>query len=344
MSFPTAFFLDTSVLDGQQYNFASAAFSVFVPIAPERKLLLLLPDPTKREVMRHIAERSADALRALADARRRAPFLSKWSQFPKASENQWHTNWEVNRIATSEWETFLKQFAIEELDYKAVGLNVVMNWYEQVRPPFGSGKKRKEFPDAFAIAALAAYAEKTKTYVAVVAEDPDFKGACEYFPYLLYFPSLAALTEVLLADEKTVETVRELVLDHQSMLEEEALDEARNHLSFYVFGEAEIDESDFGPISIEDVRVVGLGNREGTVAFEATLGYEVRLKREDGQDRYAYEEDRASWRPSRTTVEGEEAISGTAKMQISQDRTTIEKITFIELDNSEIEVSAPRDW
>src|SRR5712692_8192902 len=162
MSLPTAFFLDTSVLDGQQYNFASTAFTSFVPVARERKLLLLLPDPTKREVMRHIAERSTAALEALEDARRRAPFLSKWKHFPKPPENKWTTDWEVKRVATEEWESFLKQFSVKELAYEGVALNTVMNWYEKARPPFGSGKKRKEFPDAFAIAALAGYAQQTK--------------------------------------------------------------------------------------------------------------------------------------------------------------------------------------
>jgi hypothetical protein len=88
MSVPTAVFLDTSVLAGQQYNFNSTAFASFIAVAKEKKLPLLLPDPTKREIMRQIAERSVAALRALEEARRRAPFLMKWQHFPKLPESR----------------------------------------------------------------------------------------------------------------------------------------------------------------------------------------------------------------------------------------------------------------
>ena len=299
--------------------------------------------------MRHIAERSAAALQALENARRRAPFLSKWKNFPKAPENKWSTDWEVKQVATQEWDAFLKQFTVKELSYEAIKLNVVMNWYDKIRPPFGDGSKRKEFPDAFAISALAAYAEETKTYVAVVAEDKDFKGACDYFPYLLYFPSLPALTELLIADEKTIEKVRELVLEHQTLIEESAQEEAES-LSFYVPGDYELDETTTSFVSIDDVRVVGLGNRECTVVFEGTLNYEVRLKRSE-RERYNYRygynssyDDEYEHRPTRKSVEGDESISGTAKLQISEDRKSIDKVTFIELDTAEIEVPEPRYW
>ena len=52
MSIPTAVFLDTSILDGQQYNFESTALSTFGPVCKERGLTLLLPEPTEKEIER----------------------------------------------------------------------------------------------------------------------------------------------------------------------------------------------------------------------------------------------------------------------------------------------------
>ncbi|MFM0348229.1 hypothetical protein, partial [Paraburkholderia sp. RL17-347-BIC-D] len=46
MSIPTVVFLDTSVLTGQQFNFASTALTTFLPAAQKAGLKLLLPDPT----------------------------------------------------------------------------------------------------------------------------------------------------------------------------------------------------------------------------------------------------------------------------------------------------------
>jgi hypothetical protein len=81
MSIPTAVFLDTSVFDGQSFNFSSTAFSTFVPACIVRDVKLLLPDPTEREVTRHMTERSAEAMRLIDKARRTAPFLSTIKAF-----------------------------------------------------------------------------------------------------------------------------------------------------------------------------------------------------------------------------------------------------------------------
>src|SRR5688572_21649382 len=186
MSLPTAVFIDTSILAGQQYNFDSVALTSFIPVAASKKLVLLLPDPTKREIVRQIGERSVEALRALENARRRAPFLAKWKSFLKLPDTR-YGDWEVKNVALAEWKAFTARFTVKELGYEGVGIDTIMSWYDSVTPPFGEGKKRKEFPDAFAVAMLAAYATSTKTYVAVVSEDPDFKAACDRFPNLLHF-------------------------------------------------------------------------------------------------------------------------------------------------------------
>lgn len=333
MSLPTAVFLDTSILAGQQYNFASAALTSFIPVATQKKLSLLLPDPTKREIMRQISERSVEALRALEDARRRAPFLTKWSHFPKLPDSR-YGDWEVKRVAVSEWQVFLKQFVVVELGYEGVRLETVMSWYDAARAPFKEGNKRKEFPDAFAIAALAAYAEKTRTYIAVVSADADFKAACDRFPYLLHFGSLPALTELLLGEDQAVDATREVVLGDQSLLEEAIAGEA-DSLGFYHYDSRfkDIDSGDIDHAEAEEIRVVGLGGRDCTVTFDAAIYFSVRLHWTE-HDSYDGEPREMSER-----VRDHAPISATAKLRIKSDRAGVEEVTFIELDQGEVEVT-----
>ena len=82
MSVPTTIFLDTSILDEQNYNFASAEMLAFIEVVKGKKLTLLLPDPTEREINRHIKERSDAVVNALGNAKRIAPFLAKWKEWP----------------------------------------------------------------------------------------------------------------------------------------------------------------------------------------------------------------------------------------------------------------------
>src|SRR6266545_7843408 len=78
----------------------------------------LLPEPTEREVERHIRERSSEALAALAEARRKAPFLAKWAGLPQpTAKSETIERLNVYRIARREWRTFLKQFDVVTLGY-----------------------------------------------------------------------------------------------------------------------------------------------------------------------------------------------------------------------------------
>lgn len=332
MSLPSAIFLDTSVLAGQNYNFSSSALKSFISIASEKKIPLILPDPTKREILRQIRDRSVAALRALEDARRRAPFLSKWKHFPKLPDRL--GDWEVKRAAIEEWETFLKQFTVVELGYESVQIETVMGWYESVRAPFGEGKKRKEFPDAFAIAALSAYCKKNRKYLAVVSEDPDFKLACDHFQYLLHFPSLPALTELLLSADDAVKEIRGLVSANQELLDEPIAEEV-NQLYFYHSDSkySEVDWIDISSAYAEEIRIVGIGDNECTVRFDGVIEFSAKLKWKE-QSMYDGELNYETGR-----VADHAFITGIAKLRIKKDRSGIEDVIMVELDQSEIEIN-----
>lgn len=335
MSTPSTFFLDTSILAGQQYNFHSTAFTSFVTVARERGMRLLLPDPTRREVVRQIRERSAEALKALETARRKAPFLAKWKHYPNPPQSSMG-DWEVKRVADGEWSEFLKQFDVVPLGYDDVRLPVVMDWYDCARAPFGKDGKRKEFPDAFAVAILAAYAAKNNTFIAVVASDDDFKRACTHYSGLFHFPSLPSLTELLLADTEKVDAIKQL-LEHFHPMLEEAIVDATDDLSFYHANDRykEIDEVDSLQFEIEDVRVVGLGPHECTVTFSGVLEYRACLKWQEDDYYYARDFD-AAWQSD--YVSDAARLSGTAKLQLRQDLSAIEAVSLIELEEDEIKM------
>lgn len=341
MYIPTAVFLDTSILDGQNYNFNSATFVSFANLAKTKNLQLILPDPTKREVQRHIRQRSLDAIRALEQAKRAAPFLAKWTHFPKFKEGR-VGEWEVQRIASKEWEEFQKQFTVVHLDYKAVDLPMVMDWYDSAAAPFNQGKKRKEFPDALAIAALAAHAAQTKQYIAVVSADGDFKAACDRFTYLMYFPSLPILLELLLSDDKKIDELRHLVDKFDDTLTD-AVHEAVADLPIY-HNDSHYDEGleieHIDHVRLSDIRIVALGDHDCTVAFNADIEYTARLTWTEPERYFRHGPDR-EYQPEpgerrRERVSDTTAISGTAKLRFVADRSAVEKITSLHLDEDEI--------
>lgn len=335
MSLPTAVFLDTSILAGQQYNFESTAFTSFVAVAKSRSLKLLLPDPTQREVMRQIRQRSADALKALDGARRNAPFLAKWRHYPPPLDPS-RTDWEVRRIAEADWAAFLGRFTVVKLGYEGVDLNEVMNWYDGPRAPFREGKKRKEFPDAFAVAALASWAGKTHSYVAVVAGDGDFMEACKHYPTLLYFPTLPSLTELLLADP-SVAKIRDLIQQSEAILEDRVM-EAVSDISFFHANDMyETEDVHLQGFVMKDVSVVGLGINECTFTFSGGLKYRVTLRWKEEDDGFSFPSYDSNSRSD--DVADLADLSGTAKARFAPDLNELSSITLLELDTEEIEVT-----
>lgn len=331
MSLPKAAFLDTSVFAGQQYNYSSTAITSFVPVANKSNLKILLPDPTSREIDRQIQERSTEALKALEDARRKAPFLSKWKQFP-SKLTSWE-EWEVGRVAEKEWLEFLKQFQVEQLGYEGVSISKIMSWYDSIRAPFGEGKKRKEFPDAFAIEIVALYAEKNNVCVAVVSEDQDIKKACEHYPSLLYFPSLPRLTELLLVGEQELDELRK-VLEGDIELLVDAIYQEATSLDTYIFDDRfeVIDDSIHSP-QIIDIRIVGIGHNECTVVFSATFESEHKVKWDEaGDPADGYTDTCSEW------INQTNSIDGTAKLAIDLKNKKITAVSMIELDATEIEI------
>ncbi|WP_202729989.1 PIN domain-containing protein [Achromobacter xylosoxidans] len=332
MSLPTAVFLDTSVLAGQQYNFSSAALTTFIPLAKKHDLKLLLPEATESEVVRQIRERSQEALKALEDARRRAPFLSKWKHFPP-KQTSYMTDWEVMRIAKTEWEEFLKNFNLIKLDYSTVNLKAVMHWYDHITPPFREGKKRKEFPDAFAIAILEAHARKTGNTIAVVSEDSDMKLACDRFSSLLYFKSLPTLTELLLSDSKKLDKIRESLLNDLSTIEKAAT-EAADELDYYHSDRGyKVKRTKLHGVSVDDVRVVGIGAGECTITFDGELEAEHLLEWNEW-DHYGddYHEEEA-W------VIESSPLSGTAKVTLDPKTGAISDVSYFDLETGDIEIN-----
>ncbi len=196
MRVPQTILIDTNIFDKNHYYFGSRWVQRFVLLAAANKSTLLLPDPIEREVLRHIKERARAAQAALQKACDDAPLIHRWPKWPRTKAVEAAAP-EIEAETLAGWANFLKSFKVEKLGYKDISLEEVMDWYDQQQPPFGDSEKRKEFPDAFFIAAVVVYAKRNKVHVAIVSNDGDIEKACTIHKNLIYFSDLPAITEVL---------------------------------------------------------------------------------------------------------------------------------------------------
>jgi PIN domain len=274
MPLPRTVLIDTSVFDQHAYHFTSPSIQKFVLLAQAKKLTLLLPDAIEREVRRHIKEESHGVQRALKKACREAPLINKWAHWPghkiaKAAQDQ------IEAATLAEWGEFLSEFKVEKLGYDGIDMKQVMDWYDQQQPPFGEGEKRKEFPDAFAIASALAHAKAAQTKVAVLSNDSDLKKACGLHPELLHFPDLPTLTEAFIAEMKTqIAAIKAALAAHPEEVVAH-IREAFPDLTFYPEEDPEGEVSDIEAESVDltKVRVIAIEDQHCTIAFDADVEF-----------------------------------------------------------------------
>jgi hypothetical protein len=339
MSIPHAVFLDTSIFAGQQYNFSSTTIDSFLKAAKDKDIQLLIPAPTLSEIERQMKTRANEAFKSLSDAIRKAPFLKKWKQWPEKPSGILG-DWELQKIVFQEWNDFLSHFKIYKLNYDGIDINKIMNQYNLIKPPFGEGKKRKEFPDAFAFESLSLYAHKNRISIAIISCDSDFKAACEQSTSLIYYPSLPAFTELLLGTDKIISKYK-LMLENDNDKTIEAICDESSQIDFYPNDQdVEIEYSDAFSVNSFDSKIVAIGEKEFTILFQSDIEFKHSMswEEEDGWDEdqhvvHTHTEQDYTRELSR--------IDGTAKIILAPDHEGISSIGCINFDTDAIEVEAP---
>jgi hypothetical protein len=182
---PTTIFIDTQIFDSIQYNFKGGSAKGFLSAISDHDIILLLPDPTRREIERHIRELSSRAIQSLKLAQKTNSCLRMLDGWPLTDSKPDSLKAALAAKIQADLSKFLKEFTVEGLDYSGVSLSEVMNWRDELAPPF-SESKISEYPDAFTLSILRHYSKSKNENVAVISGDRDFKRACETNDALIY--------------------------------------------------------------------------------------------------------------------------------------------------------------
>lgn len=324
MSYPKHVFLDTEVFTAQQYNFESHQLTAFVEAAKKRDVSLITTAPTIAEVQRHIKDRAEEALRQVElgykEAMKGAPFLKKWERLAEPPGQKAKSA--AARVGLQSLTRFLGKFPNIHLGYEGVDLAQVMLWYDQALPPFALGKKRKEFPDAFAIAIVSEFATREGHPIAVVSGDQDMGSACEHKPLLLHFSSLGQLTEAMLDEEGGLAPIKEGILSDLSLLASAVEDDlilagVEHAISHYVLLETTFETK------VKDVNVVGVSLHHASLAFTVYVRAKYTMaERGEGSSPKLGQMFTQIFR-----------TGGTAKVKLDPASHKIQKVTFVEVND-----------
>ncbi len=342
---PGAIFLDTSILDGHHYHFGSRQLVELGKVAKTQKTKLILTGAVNEEIGRHISERAEGAVAAIAKTRREHPFVLRVPGWPNV-EPKPLTVGKLRSRFLADWATFQKNFVVEDLGFKGVDLAKVVHWYSTVRPPFGTGEKRKEFPDAFTVCSLIDYAKAQGITIAVVSGDNDMAAACKLYPEILHFPTVADLVELLLSTNARLASAQALLQAQRAEIIAEIIKQFPDR-GFYPTEDSsgDVEDVEVDEVQIEKLTVLALGHREFTATFQAEVNFSAYLSYDDPDSAIHVEDIVFALHRRRGTVSDQTSISGLVRFATDNQWKAVKELAHLEIDDEDIEVEgvAPID-
>ena len=231
------------------------------------------------------------------------------------------------------FDQFLTKLDVKEIDCTKVSLGPVLQSFFNVEAPFAhADDKRREFPDAISVAAIAAYFEDSGA--CVISEDQLFQKACKHHEHLDVFPTLEKFLAAELADHEDVSWIVAAIRENSQEIKQ-AITEAFEETYFYLDDqEGDVERVKITDLDMEKPILVGAAQYEGTLSVSCQFSYTAEISYED---------------PNMTVYsEGERFSFGTVDETISRDHSEVFTVAFqinrIEKEISDFTCPAQASW
>lgn len=303
-------FLDTSVLIELNFNYSHVNLNRLVELAEADRAHLVLTSVMVREVEANIKKAVHSSVQALAKFRADARILRNFSNPPYDKLFSNFDDDAAEGALVKQFREFLTAAKAEVIVPPALTLETALARYFDMKPPFGKGKKKDEFPDAFTLLALESWCVEKSHKLYVVSTDKDIKTYCEKSQNLLYLARLGEFLDQLIRDdEELAPLVDQLVKAHRDELEA-SIGEAFPNLDFF------LDEYDFvgdvidvtiQKVVIQDHSVIQVTEDTAIVEVTAVVAFTAHIELEEFDPRMG---------PTRSYVRQSKELTATVSLSI----------------------------
>ena len=227
-------FLDTQVFIAANFQYLSGNLLKIAQLSKEGRVVLHLTEITVQEIETNIIKAVKEAKSAINAFRKKGKIL--WN-----SQNPFFgcifSRFDIDAVQADligQFHQFLETTGTDIIDISYVDIHSIFSKYFGNIPPFGSGKKKSEFPDAFALAALEHWCEENQLSLYIVSNDNDLKSACKSIASLLHINKIEELIEIIIfEDENVPEIVFELLENVQNEIDQKII-ELFSNLGFWL--------------------------------------------------------------------------------------------------------------
>ncbi|MBW7876050.1 MAG: DUF4935 domain-containing protein [Candidatus Cloacimonetes bacterium] len=188
----TAISIDTCIIEGKGYHFESGLLKK-VRQFKNSPVQFIFAEVVYREVIAHLQDKEDRVVKGLDSALNNIGHLWNIDKADKARIRKLARipiksgDWAKNQV-----DKYLSETGGMYIKAANISVHKLIESYFSCSPPFASGKDKKhEFPDAFALFSLEAWAEENKTKVLLVSGDKGWRDFASKSEYLLCLDNLA---------------------------------------------------------------------------------------------------------------------------------------------------------
>jgi hypothetical protein len=272
-------FLDAEPFRSGGFNYRSTPFKTLIELAAAGEVRVFTTDITVREVTALIRENVQNAFRAQKAFNKQAYILRNCKSALAQDRFKPLDPKSVEKELVTQFEQFLKDVKAVILPTNKVSVNEVFDSYFSMRPPFGPGKKKDEFPDAFASAAVGAWCVKEKQEIYVISGDSDMRSVCGD-GVLHSIKKLTGFLDLVVSHSKHKKTVA-FVKAQIPGIEKMVIDEIKNQfedLGFILHDqEGDVEDVTVLEVVMGDIDVLHATDKEATLETEAEVTFEADL-------------------------------------------------------------------
>lgn len=267
-------FIDTSIFVAANFRYESSTFKQLITLASESYLHVYLTPITIREVKSKIHDRVEAAHRAVQKCRKEAMVLR---HLPNDTFKGLFTDFETGTVEESlikRFDGFISETRATTVPVSGISVDHVFELYFSCSPPFGIGKKKNEFPDAFALSALNEWCITKGEKIYVISTDGDMARACEEHNALISLDSLEALLNLVATDDKILAAFAESALEHLQPEITRKITKQFGWLGFMVDDEdGEVDCIEAKGANITERFLINVTDKDASFRLEVSVDY-----------------------------------------------------------------------
>ena len=280
-------FVDSSIFIGKNYSYDHPSFAALKKAVVDERANLLTTDVTLEEIKAHIYEDVGKASQALKKVRAAVKILRNVPALNEAAIFEDIDHKSVCNQLIEQLEQFLNESKATTVPVSEADTKFVFDCYFKKAPPFGDGKKKSEFPDAFVLSTLSEWAESMQEDVVVVSQDSDMLAIEGQFPRLSVVGSLEEFLSKLTAYfDELAPTAQKLLEENLEEIKSQ-LGDAFNWLGFILADQdGDVNETRITEIGEISAYLIALKHGESgepaeaqfelttTIEFEADVSYD----------------------------------------------------------------------